>query len=265
MNRWQHARQIKHLLSAAVWPDSELVFGFLAISAGLNDFPSRRGNIFPAVVISPGSGSNDPSDPRIHSLSWNLWLMTRNQGDGFGEAALVGANRTGGSLGRGLLEVEEQLQVTLEEIGDETGLSMVLYASSSADSIVHEDYDTIALNSFAFSSKATTRRFYHPPTRLAATTPGGGVAALTWRLPPDRFDRLELVLRRAAGATPPATATSGTGVTLSGPLAVSVSDTPGVGTFSYSLFALYDEINTPPVTATTGAVSAAETLTVAVV
>jgi hypothetical protein len=55
----------------------------------------------------------------------------------------------------------------------------------------------------------------------------------------NRFDRRQMVLRR--GATLPASATAGTGVTLSGDLATSVVDTPGAGTWYYALFAAYDE------------------------
>lgn len=96
---------------------------------------------------------------------------------------------------------------------------------------------------------ARTSRFYHAPFRFAAT-PGSGQVVMTWTLAPTRFDTLRVILRRATGSTPPATVTDGTGVTLSGDLVTSKTDSGlAAGTYSYSLFMAYDETNATPTTA----------------
>lgn len=70
---------------------------------------------------------------------------------------------------------------------------------------------------------------------------------LSWTNPSGRFDLHRIIMRRAAGSTAPATVTDGTGVTLGSDLATSVADTGlAAGTYSYSAFAGYDEINSPP-------------------
>jgi hypothetical protein len=94
---------------------------------------------------------------------------------------------------------------------------------------------------------------------LAGTIPGGGSTVLTWNLPPARYDRNALILRRAAGTTPPASTTAGTGIAV-GALVTTLLNTPGVGTFSYSLFMGYDELNSTPTTS--DRFSAAATLTI---
>ena len=94
----------------------------------------------------------------------------------------------------------------------------------------------------------TDERFYPPPIRFTAVDATAGNATLAWVNPPDRYDfhssataRGGMILRRAAGSTPPTGPTDGTGITLSGDFAESKTDDPGAGEFSYALFAGYDE------------------------
>lgn len=96
--------------------------------------------------------------------------------------------------------------------------------------------------------------------------PPGGDATLAWRVPPDRFDRFRVRLRRAAGATAPATSTDGTNVAIAD-LATGVTDSPGAGEFSYALFGQYDETQGKdrggtPATAERDSVSVTRTVTV---
>lgn len=101
--------------------------------------------------------------------------------------------------------------------------------------------------------------YYAPATGFAAVDSGGGAAALSWTNP---SGAVAMVVRRASGATAPATVEDGTGVTLSGALAESVSDSPGAGTWSYAVFAGHDARNLPATTA--NVYSAPATATVAV-
>jgi hypothetical protein len=70
---------------------------------------------------------------------------------------------------------------------------------------------------------------------------GGGQVRLTWALPPNRYDLRQVVLRRKAGATAPVDQNDGTGIALPSLLPTTFTDTPGAGTWTYALFAGYNE------------------------
>ncbi len=97
-------------------------------------------------------------------------------------------------------------------------------------------------------ANGTTAARFHPCPRFKATG-GVGSVALSWTLPPARFDRLKIVLVRKSGSSAPSSVTDGTVVTLSGDLATSKTDTLAAGTYSYSIFAAYDETHATPTTA----------------
>lgn len=81
------------------------------------------------------------------------------------------------------------------------------------------------------------------PTPTATVAPTAGVK-LTWTPAPDRYDFRRYVCRRASGSTAPTSATGGTGVTITNETVRTTSyltDNPGNGTWSYSLFVAYDE------------------------
>ena len=96
-------------------------------------------------------------------------------------------------------------------------------------------------------ANGTTTEHFHPCPRFNATG-GVGSVTLAWTLPPARFDRLRVVLIRKAGSSAPTSVSDGTAVTLSGDLATSKTDTIAAGTYSYSLFAVYDETHATPTT-----------------
>ena len=88
------------------------------------------------------------------------------------------------------------------------------------------------------SALATPRAANPAPTAVVRLTVllSGSQPVLTW-VPPIDGDVTTLVVRRAAGATPPATITDGTDVANVGRTGVSDTVTPG-NTYSYSVFAV---------------------------
>lgn len=203
----------------------------------------------PIALIRALDGTVDPDTEGEQSdlirRNVSVTLIAAISGDaGTGENSIIGANRTGGatvSENRGLLELEEELFDAAQQLGEVDGISLILRAAGAPTIERVENMGHVSYADYSFELRCTATRFYHPARELAATASGGGVAAVSWALPPDRYDRYQMVLRRAAGTTAPASATAGTGVTLGGNLVTSVNDSPGVGTFSYALFAAYDE------------------------
>ena len=94
-----------------------------------------------------------------------------------------------------------------------------------------------AARKFEFEAIVTASPTY-PPAAFFHGVAGSGSATLRWAEPPDRSDYTGLVLRRASGSTPPASATDGTGIAIS-PHVETVNNSPGAGTWSYALFAEY--------------------------
>jgi hypothetical protein len=245
VNPWQLARQIRYLLRAATWPDgaAEKVLGSAHVSAGMTEDALHYLRA-PFALIAPAAATPDEYDPKLLQQTFDLHLVAAVAGDPFGEQALIGGPRSAGqgsSLGRGLSEVEEEV---LDAVAALTGADacpiVVAYVSALAAADI--EGAVYASRSYVLRAVCTVARQYTEPVRLAATDAGGGSASLTWAVPPDRFDRYNVVLRRASGATAPSSVTAGTGVTLASLLATSVTDTPGSGQFSYALFAGYDEL-----------------------
>ena len=263
MNAWQAARQLKALLAAATWPDSptEPVFGKVLISVA----PTERvtGQLrFPFALIVPTDASADDDQPTLETQNYSVRIVQRVASDAWGEAALIGGPRPGGqgsSRGRGIMELEEEVLRAAGALDAQNGIRLQLVWRSAVGAAEDAELGYVASREYQLSGWVSSLRDYPAPTRLAGTTPGGGSTVLSWTLPPSRYDRKALVLRRAAGATAPASATAGTGVTV-GALVSTVTDSPGAAQFSYALFMGYDETGS----GVADRHSAAETLTITV-
>ena len=253
MNDWQMMRQAKWLLEAAVWPDAAVVFpsGSVVPSAAIpeDQIPSLR---LPACILQSDGAQADPEFgelPNYVTLEFGAYILQANEGDQYGEGALTGRNRGTGSAGRGLLEVASLARETLVQLGPESGLPTILRSQSAPSAVAHPTLQYVAAIALKFQAVGTLEKTWQTPFAFVATG-GAGQVAMTWDAMP-RFDRLRFVLRRAAGATPPATKTDGTGVTLASNLATSVTDTGlAAGTYSYSLFMEYDDTGAGSVTGT---------------
>lgn len=255
MNAWQAARQLRSLLLAAAWPDGTAggVFGDVLVT---QDEFSAVSQAFrsPMALIRVGQGTADRQQPKLIRQQIEVALVVALPGGAGAQASLLGGPRTGGqgaSSGRGLLEVEEQLLRVAGKLGGANGVRLQLVGSGAGEPVQDPRHGWLVARGFVFEAWLSSERSYPAPVNLVATAVGAssGQVTLTWRNPPSRFDLLSVILRRASGSTAPASATDGTGVTLSGPLAISVTDTPGAGTWSYALFAAYDEVSATPATA----------------
>ena len=244
MNAWQVAKQIKDLLKAKAWPDgtTDKVMPEVLVSAGVLE--DKIGQLrFPFALINVGSMTPDEEEPGLQNQVFEVRLVHRVPGDAFGETALIGGARSGGqgsSEGRGLLEIEEILYDVIQGLREDTGIRLHLTTAGAVNGVELEGFGYIVSRSYSFDGWIKSARSYPAPIAFNSSVTGPTVT-LTWENPYARYDRLSLVLRRASGSTAPASATSGTGVTV-GALVETVTDAPGSGTWSYSLFMGYDDI-----------------------
>lgn len=256
MNEWQALRQIEYLIRQRKWPGgSTPVFAPASVlSTVAPNEQAIRTMISPIVLLKPSEGQTDPEKHTQMDLEQDgveVMLVTVNPGDAVGHKALMGGNRpTGGasfgqqsSKGRGLLEVQTELKAAIKQLNNVSGVKIQFASQSKIGASLDEKSLYIAWRTYRFSLWAADDLHYHPCRNFAATALGGGQVSMTWKIPPTRYDSFRVVLRRAAGAVAPADITSGTGISLSGNLATSKTDTPGAGTFSYALFFTYDETN----------------------
>lgn len=268
-NVWQVCRQIQYLLNQRVWPE---VGGESVMGAFVTPGPSDEATLDqlrpPFALINPAGATNDQDEPSLMDESIDVTIAVVVDGDAIGQDAIIGGNRSGGvasSKGRGLLEVQEEVLETIKELNQLDGVNVRFRASTAAAGALVDEIGYVASRTLTFDVKTHSARTYPAPRRFTGTALGGGNATLAWLLPPTRFDLYRIELRRASGATPPATPTDGTDLTLSTDLATGHADSPGAGTFSYSLFAFYDETKNPGDTLSSDdRFSAAATLTLTV-
>ena len=250
------ARQIAYLIRSRKWEGSgsnEVVFASTSVveTAAPIDLALAE-LVLPAAFVRPLEGEADATEPRLILERFDVTLAAAVAGGRFGKESLAGGSRSGGqgaSPGRGVLELENEVLATLSELVQTAGLALTLRSRGPGDLQFKGDAGFVTTRSLVFEAALLAYRYYHPPLNLAATG-GAGQAVLTWTVGPDRYDRLAVVLRRASGSTPPATATAGTGVTLGSALATGVTNTGlAAGTYSYAAFMAYDETSATPTTA----------------
>lgn len=247
MNDWQMFRQLQATLQAAVWPGSAatvfapssvVIIGGLPIERIINSIR------MPACALAPGGSTSDPDhneEPALIRQDVDIKLVQLVAGDAVGEHAVMGAGRQSNSAeGRGILEIGERLLAEVSILNKTIeGFDMLFRARSGvAVDMVSQGY--LASRAYAFDGWAGVERTYQMAGAMAAAATGTDVL-LSWTLPTSRFDISKAILRRASGSTPPPTVTDGSGVVLAADLSESVTDTPGAGTWSYSLFVQYND------------------------
>lgn len=243
MNAWQVAKQLRYLLRAATWPDSpsDKVFGQVIIGEGVSEKAVSQIR-FPFALIVPLDATADDEEPTLERQRYEVQLVARVANDPLGESPLIGGPRSsvGGSGGKGVMELEEILLDTIAVLNRTNGVRIRSDFKTAAESRYVEDMGYVGTRGYRFEAVVTSARSYEAPTNITAADLGSGNVAVSWTLPPDRYDTLGLVLRRAAGITAPATPTDGTGVTV-GASDTSVTDTGAPGTVSYSLWRTFTE------------------------
>lgn len=276
MNTWQLIQQVRYVLDTLTWGEGTdaNVFGAVLATAQPTAEALARWT-FPVALVRPGGSTHDAQEPRLVEQDVDVAILTSTPGDAAGERALVGGPRAAGvgsSDGRGLLEVEAAALAALRQLAGANGVRLQLVSTSAAEAQPEPDAAYVVARAYRLRGWVQLARHYPAPTQIAATG-GSGQVALTWSNAPDRFDRYgtsltRTVVRRASGTTPPASPTAGTGVALAAYDDEAVTDTGlAAGTYSYAIFATYDETTATPTTAdrwsaqVTGTTAASVTVT----
>jgi hypothetical protein len=248
MSPWQVIQQLRYRAQSLVWSGGDRVIGSVIVSPAVAAAALDQGVMLPALILSPGGERSDDEEPESVRATLQVTLLAAAQSDGMGEGGMLGAGRISGTgaAGRGLLEVEEQLRPVLTGLADVGVRAYMRAVSAPAVSQVQGTSSIVVSRQYTVDALCTTHRTYAAATRLVASG-GSGSIALSWRLPGLRWDLLSMILRRASGSTAPSGPTDGTGVTLASALATSVTDSVGAGTYSYALFAAYDDYAVPTI------------------
>lgn len=268
MTDYQLARQIRYLLGKRTWEANaayDPIFGAEAVCISVADIEAFLAYArTPCAMIRIGDAIFDPDhgeEDGCMRFGFVVRIVQSIFGDAVGEAALIGGYRAGAtttgqasSQGRGLAEIEEEVRAAIRHLQPQNGIRVQFSGKSGIGYAVSGDGNHKVFRDLAFEAQATSDRDYETATNFRATG-GAGSIALAWTNPPDRYDLYKIVIRRAAGSTPPATITDGTGVTIAvntitasvdrDDLTASLTDTVAAGTYSYSFFAQYDESHNP--------------------
>ena len=244
MNPLQTVKQIRFLARARQWGSSgNNVFGSVHVTHGAAKEATEEFRV-PLWFISPGNEVADTQLPDLVLFNMRFRLVCAVVGDLLGENAIIGANIADldKSEGKGTLVVEPELKAVIKQNQNQSGIKIVSFKVGGERVTVDDELGYVVAREYDAQARCTDDLYYHPPIRFTAVDAvAGGDADLTWADPPTRFDSRGVRIRRAAGATPPATPTAGV---LVADVALGVetfTDSPGAGQFSYAMFGRYTD------------------------
>lgn len=249
MNAHQAIQLLRARLREVAWADGaqDLVFGErgVRITAGSPELGVLLDELpLPFALVQLGASDPDEFDSRLNRQEFAIFYACSVEQDPVGEGAIIGGARPdglGGSRGAGLLEVEQRVLEQVRRIKQSDGLTLRATRRTATGGVGIDAIGYLAYRSIVVEALLTDAASYPAPSEAAAADQTGGVARLTWTDPPSRFDLVHVRIRRAAGATPPATVSAGDAVADVAIGAETYDDDPGAGEFSYSLFAGYDD------------------------
>lgn len=250
MNKRQALEQCRWLVGTTFWSEGSALS---VLPAGTALIPSKSSQIaaaqfdlamlakirFPAAIITDGGFANDPDYGELGNYSVNVQILAEHWGDEWGEATLLGAQRTttsGTSAHRGVLEIVPALRNALTRRGRESGLAMMCAAERESPDVLGTTTSGATLLGQTITLTAPicdeTIGEYPSPKVLTGVLAGGTVT-LTWTAPGARWDnasRFVEVIRKSGSA--PTSITDGT--SLSTEATSPYANAPGSGTWYYA-------------------------------
>lgn len=169
MNLWQVARQLQYLLQQQNWTgSSNVVFApnSVLITPGPLESVFDASFVMPAALIHPMGATVDPEsqeEPDYIEQELAVALAVANMNDVVNQAGLIGSQRTGqtSSVGRGLLEVEEELFNAIEFLNTDDGV-VIQHRTSSSPTVRSFEEQSMVMREYLFRVEVTADRFYHP-------------------------------------------------------------------------------------------------------
>lgn len=241
MNEDQACRRIKTILRSLRWGGSgDPVFGRDAVLVTVAPVEDQLSSLaMPAAFVRGGAGRNDPERPGLVTQEMSVTVVVSVPGDKTGERPLIGANRASKTSwgGRGIYEVQVPMLSAIERIGP-GGQFGIEHKATSRLGVQAGDGGYHAFREYGFEALLTTAYMHQEPRTVTAANVAGTVT-VAWAVPDDVANLVGYVVRRASGSLPAAFPTDGTSITWSSGL--SVTNAPGSGTWTYSVFATYDD------------------------
>lgn len=252
MNTLQLCRQVKKLLQDRTWTipngtaSANRVFApsSVFITAGPSDDEALGNRRTPFAMIYVMSSQM----VHLHEMRQDIGIRIAVSvpGDAIGEVSMMGGNPVDGvsnpqesSRGRGLLEVGEQVLLTLAYLTKTNGVNVQLRSTSAVASVVQDGNEYVALQDYHFEAFVSDGRYYPNGSLFRVDSSG----TLTWQNPPTRFDFYRMIVRRASSTTAPAPNLPTEGTAVYSGTAETVA---GVAGYKHSLFATYDDLNSTP-------------------
>lgn len=166
MNTWQLLGVVKSKLEAAVWNEApnDSVFGTVKVTAGAQQSGIERAR-FPLLVIQPMDSSADAQEPKLLDQNLHFRLVTKVAGDAWGEAALMGGPESvpdGNSKGKGLLQVEEQMLLVIQDLQEKDGIRIRQISQSAIQATEVESLGFVILREYRMQAKTSTERSVVP-------------------------------------------------------------------------------------------------------
>lgn len=247
-------RQIRHMATLATVTGGSAIFDSGSVII-LDDKPYEdvlAEIVYPAIFISErGFETPYPNARIIHRLNIDIKVIVDNGFDAYGTAGIIGVTRADATraVGMGCVDIFDELDRTggaFRKTGVENGLGIVAFTPSGTGP--EELHSSQVGGKQLIGHQATltvihaNQAGYEPPASFSAADATGGDASLSWTHQGNRFDHGGVMIRSAAGATPPATSTDGTEISGS-PFArgtLAATDSPGAGQISYAIWSAYD-------------------------
>lgn len=256
MSPWQIEKELLSLSLAQVYPDGS--GQKILASAVISTRPARElvGELTSpfAVVSYTHAIGDDVETSRYDDVEFTLEIAVENWSDPYGTGASSGGSleNIGSSGGRGVDEVLSELRALLGPFVDSkhgfAGRARATERTETIEGVVWA-FKKITVT----ATNASAARYYHSAFNFAGAAPGGGVANLSWAIPPSlRFDLLSVIVRRSAsGGGAPQTVTDGSSVAVTGGALGITASASGLapGTYAFSIFGAYDDVNATPTTA----------------
>jgi len=253
----QLMRQLEYKARALTWANapSETVFSSDGCLSSALTWDQLIDHIrFPACIFNVLSSSPNAEAPGLKILQIKATIIARHDNDRQGRLVLQGGHQaytTGSSKGKGLLELQEKLWDAIASLGRDSGvvyqINMTgerMFGGSGVD-------DAIALAVLEIDFEAIVfEKSIYPDTYKIATSQVSADVVITWVDPPDRYDRISsggIIVARKSGSNP---TTAEQIATVAIGTQTYTDLVPAAASYTYGLFASYDETNPTPTTAT---------------
>jgi len=242
VNTRQALIRLRSILKARRWGRTAAgsrVYGTVICTPGPADAVTDQIRI-PAAFVTSGSATVDPERPELVTQELVVTSVVAVPGDMFGERALIGGPRASATASgnRGVHEVEEELLAAIAQLDASQQFRIGLKWASAVGAEIDEETGYHQWRRYTFSALLTASSQHDAP-RGGSASESGGTVTISWTEPDDTTNLVDYVVRRVSGTVPVAFPDEGTDVSWSS--GTSTTDSPGSGTFSYSVFATYDD------------------------